>query len=76
MNESFAHLVDPIVRYVIDTQRRIALASAGQPSLDEVHDDLMRSIQEVAIIGRVVRPTCATTSIWPSMPSSTGPTRC
>jgi len=46
MNERFTLLVDPIVQYVIQTQRRIAGPAADHPGLDEVHAELLRLIRE------------------------------
>jgi type VI secretion system protein ImpK len=44
MNERFSLLVDPIVRYVLETQRRIE-GHGAQPGLDDVHDTLIRLIR-------------------------------
>ncbi len=75
MNESFARLVDPIVRYVLDTQRRIVAAGTGHPALDEVHDDLLalfkKSRAQATSLERL-----ETISTWPNTPSCTGPTKC
>jgi type VI secretion system protein ImpK len=45
MNERFSLLVDPIFRYVLETQRRIE-GHGAQPGLDEVHDELIRLIKK------------------------------
>jgi hypothetical protein len=46
MSPHFARLVDPILRYMLDAQRRFAGAGAGHPGIDEVHDDLLRLFTE------------------------------
>jgi type VI secretion system protein ImpK len=45
MDDQFARLVDPIIKYVIDTLKRIAGPRAEQPDVDEVHKELVSLIQ-------------------------------
>jgi type VI secretion system protein ImpK len=46
MNDQFALLVDPVVQYVLETQRRIAGQGAGHPGIDEVHDQLLNLLKQ------------------------------
>jgi type VI secretion system protein ImpK len=46
MNEQFSRLVEPIIRYMINIQRRLVGPGTGHPSLDEVHDELVRLFKE------------------------------
>jgi type IV/VI secretion system ImpK/VasF family protein len=42
MTKRFHQIVDPIFRYMIDIQRRFVGPGMGHPSLNEVHDELVR----------------------------------
>jgi type VI secretion system protein ImpK len=46
MNQSFARLVDPILRYMFVVQRRFVGAGVGHPTIDEVRDELLRLFAE------------------------------
>jgi len=46
MDNQFAPLVDPIVQYVLDIQRRIAGPRDSHPGADDVYDELVRLFQK------------------------------